>query len=255
MSGAGSGNRGLPPVPSYDFSLFGPVEKRPLSNVRKVVARRMFASWVNLPQVTQFDQVDITDLEALRAHLKVQAEQQGARLTLLAFIVKAAALALKAFPEFNASLDENCETLILKKYCHIAFAADTPEGLLAPVIKDAGKKSLLELARDIQRLSEKARAGKLAFSDIEGGCFSVSNLGALGGTGFTPVVNAPELAVLGVGRAAMTVVDRDGRHVSRLMLPVSLTYDHRAIDGAAGGRFLKFVCDALASPSGLADLL
>jgi pyruvate dehydrogenase E2 component (dihydrolipoamide acetyltransferase) len=246
-------SRGLPALPSYDFALLGPVERRPLSKVRKVIARRMFASWVNIPQVTQFDQVDITDLEALRAKLKPEAESQGTKLTLLAFILKATVSALKAFPEFNASLDEACETLILKGYCHIGFAADTPEGLLAPVIKDADKRSLFDLAREVQRLSEKARAGTLSFGDVEGGCFSVSNLGALGGTGFTPVINAPELAVLGVGRAAMAVVDRGGRHVSRLMLPVSLTYDHRAIDGVAGGRFLKFVCDALTAAEAPAD--
>jgi pyruvate dehydrogenase E2 component (dihydrolipoyllysine-residue acetyltransferase) len=243
---------GFPVVESYDYGLFGPIEVRPLSNVRKIIGRRMRAAWANVPQVTQFDEVDLTALESLRAKLKPEAEARGARLTLLAFVMRACALALMEFPAFNASLDDSGENLVLKKYCHIGFATDTPAGLLAPVIRDVNTKNLFEIAVAITALADRARSGRLALSDMEGGCFSVSNLGQLGGTGFTPTINAPEVAVLGVARAARKVVDLDGKFVSRLMLPLGLVYDHRVVDGVQGGQFMGAICRRLAEPGGLA---
>lgn len=241
----------FPVVETYDYSLFGEVEVRPLNKIRRVIARRLHASWVNVPMVVQFDEADITDLESLRASLKPRAEAAGIRLTLLAFIVKACILGLKAFPEFNASLDASGENLILKKYYNVGFATDTPNGLIAPVIKDADKKGLFDIAAAIAALADKARSGRLAFSETEGGCFSVTNLGQLGGTGFTPTINAPEVAVLGIGRAARKMVEVDGKFVARLMLPLTLAYDHRVIDGAMGGRFMSFVREKMANPDPL----
>lgn len=240
----------FPRVETYDYSLFGEVEVRALGNVRRTVGRRMWAAWANVPQVTQFDEVDATALEALRRELKAKAAG-GVKLTLLAFIIRACVRALQAFPECNASLDDAGENLIVKKYHHIAFAADTPAGLLAPVIRDADRKSLDEIAAEIDALARKAREGRLAFGDCEGSCFSVSNLGELGGTGFTPTINAPEVAVLGVGRACSRVMVVDGGFAARLMLPLTLTYDHRVIDGAGGGRFMQAVKQALAAPQSL----
>ena len=243
---------GHPVVETYDYSLFGPVETRPLSKIRKIIARRMWAAWANVPQVAQFDEVDLTDLEALRASLKPQAEVRGVRLTLLAFVMRACARALLEFPDFNASLDDSGDNLVLKKYCHIGFATDTPVGLLAPVIRDVDKKGLFDIAGEIATLADTAREGRLAFSDAEGGCFSVSNLGQLGGTGFTPTINASEVAVLGIARAAPKVVERDGALVARLTLPLCLVYDHRVVDGAQGGRFMAAIRDQLTSPGVLA---
>jgi len=241
-----------PSVETYDYSLFGPVETRPLNRIRQVIARRLEASWANVPHVAQFDEVDICRLQALREQYLPQAQAAGVKLTLLAFAMRACANALKEFPEFNASLDASGKNLVLKRYCHIAFAAETPIGLLAPVLRDVDRKSLLEVARGIAELADKARAGKLALSDAEGSCFTISNLGSLGGTGFTPVINAPEVAILGMARAAPKVVDLDGRIVSRPMLPLTLVYDHRVIDGAVGARFLAFLKQQLAEPAVLA---
>lgn len=238
-------NRALPSVETYDYSLFGPVEMRPLNKIRRVIARRLYASWVNVPMVTQFDEADITDLEALRASMKSKAATAGVHLTLMPFVVKACLLGLKQFPDFNASLDATGDNLVLKKYFNIGFATDTPVGLIAPVIKDADRKSLFEIAATIAELSDKARTGKLAFSETEGGCFSITNLGQLGGLGFTPTINAPEVAVLGVGRAARKMVDVGGTFVPRLMLPLTLAYDHRVIDGAVGGRFMQLLRETL----------
>jgi pyruvate dehydrogenase E2 component (dihydrolipoamide acetyltransferase) len=243
----------FPKVETYDYALFGDVEVRPLNNIRKIIARRLWAAWANVPQVTQFDEVDVTALEALRRDLKPKAAAANVKLTILAFLIKASIRALQAFPEFNASLDDSGENLIVKKYCNIAFAADTPAGLLAPVIKNADRKSLFELAAAADELARKAREGRLAFSDCEGGCFSISNLGELGGTGFTPTINAPEVAVLGVGCARRKVVVVDDTFAARLMLPLTLTYDHRVIDGAVGGRFMQTLRQALATPESLAD--
>lgn len=241
----------FPVVETYDYSLFGEVEVRPLSKIRRVISRRLHASWVNVPMVTQFDEADITALESLRKELKAKAEAEGVKLTLLAFVIKASVLALKAFPEFNASLDATGNNLVLKKYCNIGFATDTPNGLIAPVIKDAGSKSLVQIASTVAEMAEKARSGRLTFGETEGGCFSVTNLGQLGGTGFTPTINAPEVAVLGVGRASRKLIDVDGEFVPRLMLPLTLSYDHRVIDGAAGGRFMSFLREKLAAPAHL----
>ncbi|MDR3536380.1 MAG: 2-oxo acid dehydrogenase subunit E2 [Acetobacteraceae bacterium] len=243
--------REFPIVESYDYSLFGPVELRPLSNIRKIIGRRLHAAWANVPQVAQFDEIDLTALEMLRADLKPKAEAQGIRLTLLAFVLRACAKALQDYPEFNASLDDSGENLILKKYCHIGFATETPAGLLAPVVRDVDRKDLLEVAAAIATLADKARSGRLAFSDAEGGCFSVSNLGQLGGTGFTPTINAPEVAVLGVARAARKVVELDGKFLARPILPLCLVYDHRVVDGAQGGRFMAAICKRLSNPSEL----
>lgn len=252
MSGADAAPAGRPGVETYDYSLFGPVEVRPLSRVRQVIARRLEASWANVPHVAQFDEVDITRLQVLRERQLREARAAGIKLTLLAFVMRACANALKAFPEFNASLDATGRNLVLKGYCHIAFAAETPVGLLAPVLRDVDRKSLFEVAKGVADLAARAKAGRLALSDAEGGCFTVSNLGALGGTGFTPVINAPEVAILGVARAAAKVVEVDGRIVSRPMLPLSLVYDHRVIDGAVGARFLAFIVQQLAEPESLA---
>ena len=253
MNGGTPAPGARPGVETYDYSLFGPVEVRPLSRIRQVIARRLEASWATVPHVAQFDEVDVTRLQALREQCLPKAEAAGVRLTLLAFIMRACANALKAFPEFNASLDATGRNLVLKRYCHIGFAAETPVGLLAPVLRDVDRKGLLEVAQGIAELGGKARAGRLALADAEGGCFTVSNLGALGGTGFTPVINAPEVAILGVARAAAKVVAVDGQIVARPMLPLALVYDHRVIDGAVGARFMAHIVQQLADPQGLAD--
>ena len=244
---------GFPIVETYDYSLFGPVEVRPLSKIRKIIGSRLHAAWANVPQVAQFDEVDLTALEERRAQLRPTADARGVKLTMLAFIMRACAETLHEFPDFNASLDDSGNNLVLKKYCHIGFATDTPVGLLAPVVRDVDKKDVFEIAAAIAVLADKARNGRLALTDAEGGCFSVSNLGQLGGTGFTPTINAPEVAVLGVARAARKVVERDGVFVARLMLPLCLVYDHRVIDGAHGGRFMAALCRKLAEPAGLAQ--
>ena len=251
MTSSSDVQAGLPVVETYDYSLFGEVEVRPLNKFRRVIARRMHASWVNVPMVTQFDDADITELESLRAELRPAAEAANAKLTVLAFVIKACTLALRAYPDFNASLDASAENLVLKKYCHIGFATDTPAGLIAPVIRDADRLSVLQLAEAVGELAEKARAGRLALTDVEGGCFSITNLGTLGGSGFTPTINAPEVAVLGMGRAARRMIELGGAFVPRLMLPLTLAYDHRVIDGVAGGRFMEFVRGKLQQPASL----
>jgi len=242
----------LPKVPVVDFAAFGPIEVQPLSRVRKISGPRLHASWVNLPHVTQFDEADITELEALRQSLKERAAAEGVKLTPLAFIIAACARALVQFPNFGSSLDESGQNLIRKNYCHLGFAADTPNGLLVPVIRDADRKDIFAIARDLAQLSEKARAGKLPGTDMQGGCFTVSSLGGIGGTAFTPIINAPEVAILGVSKSVMKPVWRDSAFVPRLTLPLSLSYDHRVIDGAEGVRFTTWLADCLAKP---ADLL
>jgi pyruvate dehydrogenase E2 component (dihydrolipoamide acetyltransferase) len=221
--------------------------------VQRISGPRLHASWVNLPHVTQFDEADITQLEETRKSLKASAEVAGVKLTPLTFIVRACVKALHEFPMFNASLDARGENLIYKKYFHIGFAADTPHGLMVPVIRDANRKDMYEIARDIGTLSHKARAGKLTAADMQGGTFTISSLGSLGGTGFTPIINAPEVAILGVSRSTMKPVYQDDKFVPRLMLPVSLSYDHRVIDGVAGARFVAFVVAALADVHGLLE--
>jgi pyruvate dehydrogenase E2 component (dihydrolipoamide acetyltransferase) len=247
------GGRGLPSVPVVDFAAFGTVESKPLTRIQKISGSRLHASWVNLPHVTQFDEADITALEELRNKLKVKATEQGIKLTPLAFIIRACVRALHHFPTFNSSLDAAGENLILKKYIHMGFAADTPNGLMVPVVRDADRKDIYEIARALGELSEKARTGTLNVAQMQGGSFTISSLGGIGGTAFTPIINAPEVAILGVSRSAMKPVFKDGAFVPRLMLPLSLSYDHRVIDGALAARFTTYLAQVLAEPRGLAE--
>jgi pyruvate dehydrogenase E2 component (dihydrolipoamide acetyltransferase) len=247
----GAGGSALPKVPEVDFAAFGPVERKPLTRIQKISGPRLHASWVNIPHVTQFDEADITEMEATRVRLKDEATARGLKLTPLAFIMRACAQALQAFPHFGASLDSAAGELVYKKYLHLGFAADTPGGLVVPVVRDADRKDVFELARDLATLSEKARAGKLAAAEMQGGCFTISSLGGIGGTAFTPIINAPEVAILGVSRASQRPVYENGSFVPRLMLPLSLSYDHRVIDGADAARFTSFLAKALADVQGL----
>jgi pyruvate dehydrogenase E2 component (dihydrolipoamide acetyltransferase) len=255
LSGGAGGNAGaaLPRVNAPDFAQFGPTQIQPLNRVRRITAARMHASWVNLPHVTQFDEADISELEQVRQSLKDRTELAGLKLTNLAFVVRACVKALQRYPEFNASLDESGENLVLKQYIHIGFAADTPQGLMVPVIRDANRLDIYETARALSELAQAARNGKLAGSQMQGGCFTISSLGGIGGTAFTPIINAPEVAILGVSRAAMRPVFQEGAFVPRLMLPLSLSYDHRVIDGAAGARFANYVASALADVRSLLE--
>lgn len=237
---------GLPRVPSVDFAKFGPIEVVPLTRIQRISGPRLHASWVNVPHVTQHEDADVTELEEARRYLKLRAKAEGISLTSLAFVLRACAIALAKFPRVGASLSADGQGLVLKRYCHLGFAADTDDGLVVPVIRDADKKDVFELARALGDLSAKARAGKLSAAEMQGGCFTVSNLGGIGGTSFTPVVNAPEVAVLGVSRAATRPVWKDGGFVPRLMLPLSLSYDHRVVDGADGARFVVFLAETLA---------
>ena len=241
----------LPKVPVVDYAAFGAVDVQPLSRVRKISGPRLHAAWINIPHVTQFDEADITELETLRNSLKAKATEQGVKLTPLAFIIAACVRAIAKFPNFNASLDESGQNLVYKKYFHLGFAADTPNGLLVPVIRDAERKDVFAIARDLAALSERARGGKLAGADMQGGCFTVSSLGGIGGTAFTPIINAPEVAILGVSKSVTKPVWRDGAFVPRLMLPLSLSYDHRVIDGAEGVRFTTWLAECLTKPAEL----
>jgi pyruvate dehydrogenase E2 component (dihydrolipoamide acetyltransferase) len=245
----------LPAVPVVDFAKFGPVEVKPLGRIQKISGARLHASWVNVPHVTQYEEADITDLEAERAKLKDAAAKSGVKLTPLAFILRASALALKEFPLFNASLDASGQNLVFKQYIHLGFAADTPNGLMVPVIRDADRKDVYDLARELASLSEKARAGKLSGAEMQGGTFTVSSLGGIGGTAFTPIINAPEVAILGVSKSSMKPLYRDGQFVPRLMLPLSLSYDHRVVDGAAGARFATFLAQRLADVKSLLEVV
>jgi pyruvate dehydrogenase E2 component (dihydrolipoamide acetyltransferase) len=245
------GGAALPRVPVVDFAAFGPIERKPLTRIQKIAGPRLHASWVNLPHVTQFDEADVTELEQTRANLKQQATERGLKLTPLAFVIRACVQALQQFPQFCASLDADAGELVYKKYVHVGFAADTPNGLVVPVVRDADRKDVFELARDLADLSEKARAGKLSAAEMQGGCFTVSSLGGIGGTAFTPIINAPEVAILGVSRSAYKPVYVDGSFVPRLMMPLSLSYDHRVIDGAAAVRFTSFLASALNDVDGL----
>jgi pyruvate dehydrogenase E2 component (dihydrolipoamide acetyltransferase) len=243
---ASGGGGALPKIPEVDFSKFGEVEVKPLARIQKISGPRLHASWLNVPHVWQMDEADITEMEEARKRLKDEAAKQGIKLTPLAFILRACVIALQEFPTFNASLDPSGQNLVLKKYIHLGFAADTPNGLVVPVIRDAQRKDIYELARDLATLSEKARQGKLSAAEMQGGCFTVSSLGGIGGTSFTPIINAPEVAILGVARSAMKPVFQNGAFVPRLILPFTLAYDHRVIDGAAGVRFTTFLAQKLA---------
>ncbi|NNC98298.1 MAG: dihydrolipoamide acetyltransferase, partial [Gammaproteobacteria bacterium] len=243
----------LPEVPKVDFSKFGEVEVKPLSRIQKLSSKYLHASWVNIPHVTQNDTADITDMDNLRKALKPAALEQGARLTPLAFLIKAAVNVLKEFPAFNGSLAADGENMVYKNYYHIGFAADTPKGLVVPVIKNADQKNLFEIAKEMGELSEKARAGKLGAKDMQGGTFTISSLGSIGGTFFTPIINAPEVAILGVARSKMEPVWDGENFQPRNILPLSLSYDHRVIDGANAVRFTTALAKELENADGLND--
>ncbi len=242
---AAAGVSPLPKVPVVDFALFGPIEVKPLSRIQRISGARLQASWINLPHVTQHEDADITDLEAARIALKSNASQEGVRLTPLTFIIKACLLALQEFPRFNSSLDAGGENLVFKKYFNIGFAADTPNGLVVPVIQNADRLTLYDIARTLATLSEKARGGKLKNTEMQGGTFTISSLGGIGGTSFTPIINAPEVAILGVSKSSQKPLYDRGAFLPRLMLPLSLSYDHRVIDGAEAARFVVFLAKVL----------
>lgn len=242
-----SGGTGLafPPAPTIDFSKFGPIESQALSRIKKLSGKNLQRNWATIPHVTQFADADITGLEEFRVAQKIDLEKQKVKLTPLVFIMKAVVASLKAFPHFNASLDASGENLILKEYFNVGVAVDTPDGLVVPVIRDVDKKGLIDLAKELAQVSEKARNKQLLPADMQGGCFSISSLGGIGGTAFTPIINAPEVAILGVSKSSYKPVYEDGAFVPRLMLPLSLSYDHRVIDGADGARFVTHLCNML----------
>ena len=247
---AGTGAMGtlgfnLPPMPQIDFAKFGGIETKPLSRIRKLSGGFLHRNWVSIPHVTQHDETDITDLEVFRKSQSEEAKKKGVKITMLGFLLKASVVALKQFPEFNSSLSADGESLVLKQYFHIGVAVDTPNGLVVPVLRDVDKKGLYELAQELGAVSERMRSGKIAPADVQGGCFSISSLGGLGGTMFTPIINAPEVAILGVGKASMKPVWDGTAFQPRLMLPLSLSYDHRVIDGAQGARFVSFLSQTL----------
>jgi pyruvate dehydrogenase E2 component (dihydrolipoyllysine-residue acetyltransferase) len=232
---------GLPAWPQVDFAKFGPVETLPMSRIKKISGPALHRNWVHIPHVTQNDEADITELEAFRKSMAEDAQKQGVKLTPLALIMKAVAAALKIHPEFNSSIAPSGDALILKRYYHIGVAVDTPGGLVVPVIRDVDQKGVLQLAKELGEVSAKARDGKLGPTDMQGGTFSISSLGGIGGTHFTPIINAPEVAILGVSKSTTKPVWKDSQFVPRLMLPLSLSYDHRAVDGAQGARFVTYL--------------
>lgn len=240
-----SGVGGLPAAPVVDFAKFGPIEMQPLSRINKLTGKNLHRNWVLVPHVTQFAEADITELEDFRQAQKSVTEKQGIKLTPLVFIMKATVAALKAFPKFNASLDATAENLVMKNYFHIGVAVDTPDGLVVPVIRDVDKKGLMDLAKELAVVSEKARNKQLSMNDMQGGSFSISSLGGIGGTAFTPIVNLPEVAILGVSKSSHKPVYQEGAFVPRLMLPLSLSYDHRVVDGADGARFVVYLSNML----------
>ena len=243
----------LPKVPDVDFAAFGPVEVRPRGRIQKISGVRLQASWVNIPHVTQFEEADITELEALRISLKERAAGLGIKLTPLAFVARACVKVIAQFPNFNSSLDASGQNQVFKQYLHLGFAADTPNGLVVPVIRDANRKDIYKLARDLSEFAARARAGKLTATEMQGGSFTISSLGGIGGTAFTPIINAPEVAILGVSRSQTRPVWRDGHFRPRLLLPLSLSYDHRVIDGAEAVRFVVALTDALTHPETLVE--
>ncbi|WP_434062812.1 dihydrolipoyllysine-residue acetyltransferase [Guyparkeria hydrothermalis] len=241
MEGAGkgaAGGAGIPPLPEIDFSQFGEIEEKPLSRIKKLSGKHLSTAWLNIPHVTQFDETDITELEAFRKSLKPRAEKSGIKMTPLVFILKALAHVLREFPNMNASLAPDGENLIVKKYINLGVAVDTPNGLVVPVVRDVDQKGVFELSEELMDISARARDGKLTGADLSGGTFSVSSLGGIGGTQFTPIVNGPEVGILGVSKASMQPVWNGSEFVPRLMLPLALSYDHRVIDGAEGARFM-----------------
>ena len=244
-AGSGSGvGLDVLPWPKVDFTKFGPVERKDLSRIKKISGANLHRNWVMIPHVTNNDEADITELEAFRVSTNKENEKSGVKVTMLAFVIKAVVAALKKFPEFNASLDG--DTLVYKQYFHIGFAADTPNGLVVPVLRDADKKGILQISAEMGELAKKARDGKLGAADMQGGCFSISSLGGIGGTHFTPIINAPEVAILGLSKGQMKPVWDGKQFVPRLTLPLSLSYDHRVIDGAAAARFNAYLGQVLA---------
>ena len=235
----------LLPLPQVDFAKFGPVTTQPLSRIKKLAGANLHRNWVTIPHVTQNDEADITELEEFRKVQTEEAKKQGIRFTILSFLLKAAVVALRQHPEFNASLSADGESLVLKQYFHIGVAVDTPNGLVVPVIRDVDKKGLMDLARELGEISARMRAGKIAPGDLQGGCFSISSLGGIGGSHFTPIINAPEVAILGVGKTATRPFWNGKAFEPRQMLPLSISYDHRVIDGAQGARFISFLSGVL----------
>ncbi len=243
---SGAGMAGIPEIPPQDFSKFGPVETKPMSRLKKLTGPNLHRAWLNVPHVTNSDEADITDLESYRKELDATSKTKGYRVTLVAFLLKAAVSALKEYPEVNSSLAPGKDALILKRYYNIGVAVDTPDGLVVPVIKDVDRKGILELSQELTTVSARMREGKIAPTDIQGATFSISSLGGIGGTNFTPIVNAPEVAILGAVRAQMKPIWDGLGFQPRLMLPLCLSYDHRVVDGALAARFLRKICDALA---------
>ena len=243
----GGADLNLLPWPQVNFSKFGPVESRPLSRIKKMAGANLHRNWVMIPHVTQFDEADITELESLRKQSNEASGGGGGKTTLLAFLMQIATSALKKFPEYNASLDQNGDemNLVIKNYYHLGFAADTPHGLVVPVIRDVDQKNVLKIAEELSQLSSLAREGKLKPTEMQGASFTISSLGGVGGTAFTPIINAPEVAILGISRASIKPVYRDGQFVPRLILPISLSYDHRVIDGASAARFTTYLSELL----------
>ena len=244
--GGGVASLGLPAWPKVDFAKFGPVEAKPLTRIQKISGPALARNWVMIPHVTQFEEADVTELEAFRSRINEENAKAGVKVTPLAFLIKAVVAALKKFPAFNSSLDG--ENLVIKHYWHIGFAADTPNGLMVPVVKEADKKGVIDIARETSELAAKAREGKLAPTDMQGGTFSISSLGGIGGTAFTPIINAPEVAILGVSRTATKPVWNGREFAPRQMLPLSLSYDHRVIDGASAARFITYLSQVIADP-------
>ncbi len=230
-------------MPVFDFAQYGAIEVKPLSRIKKISGANLHRNWVTLPHVTQFDEADITELETFRKSMGEEYAKQNIKLTPLAFILKAVVAALQKFPEFNASLDG--ENLVLKRYYHIGVAVDTPDGLMVPVLRNVDQKGVVQLAKELAEISARAREKKITAADMQGGCFSISSLGGIGGTAFTPIINAPEVAILGVSKSSLKPVYQNGQFVPRLMLPLSLSYDHRVIDGAAGARFTSYLAQML----------
>ena len=244
---AAAGGNGLQvlDMPVFDFAKFGAIETRPLSRIQKISGANLHRNWVTVPHVTQFDEADITDMESFRKQLGTEYAKQNIRITPLAFLLKAVVAALQKYPTFNASLDVGGENLIMKQYYHIGVAVDTPDGLMVPVLRDVDKKGIVQLATELGEISARAREKKITANDMQGGCFTISSLGGIGGTAFTPIINAPEVAILGVSRSCMKPVYQDGAFVPRLMLPLSVSYDHRVIDGAAAARFTAYLAQVL----------
>ena len=241
----GGAGLNLLPLPQVDFAKFGAITTQPLSRIRKLSGANLHRNWVTIPHVTQNDEADITELEEFRKIQTEEAKKQGIRFTILCFLLKAVVVALKQHPEFNASLSPDGESLVLKQYFHVGVAVDTPNGLVVPVIRDVDKKGLMELAKELGEVSARMRLGKISPADLQGGCFSISSLGGLGGAHFTPIINAPEVAILGVGKSAMRPAWNGKAFEPRLMLPLSVSYDHRVIDGAQGARFVSFLSSVL----------